>query len=124
MASNQNDDAILHQADAAIPNVVVVSASPTPAKVVAEAEAMKCVGCGGEIEYEVLGKKNGLGGVFAYGNTHPPRKPDYAQHVGRDIQDMVQADYHKTLCPKCTRVIKSIILNSNLSEHWGNEDFK
>lgn len=68
---------------------------------------MKCNGCGGEIEE--------LGGTFSYGDVHK-YLPD------RATQESVEADHHRTLCPKCARVMKDILLNSDLSEHWEDED--
>jgi hypothetical protein len=82
----------------------------------------KCNGCGGEMDVDTFDTDE-LGGTFSYGNTQPPREPDYAQHFpDGEIPEMVQAENHKTLCPKCTRVMKDILLNSDLSEHWSEDD--
>jgi hypothetical protein len=62
---------------------------------------MKCNGCGGDID-----STGDLGGFVGYGNASVAKG---AQHI-------------KELCPKCTRVMKSILLNSDLSDHWENED--
>ena len=70
----------------------------------------KCNGCGGEFD--------ALAGVLAYGDVQPPRQPDYAQHVGDGVLDIVQAEHFKTLCPRCQHVLKDILLRSDLSEHW------
>jgi hypothetical protein len=63
---------------------------------------MKCNGCGGEFDL--------LGGVFGYGDITFLREGGFA------------TEYTKTLCPKCTRVMKDILLNSDLSEHWSEDD--
>ena len=69
---------------------------------------MKCNGCGGDID-----STGDLGGFVGYGNASVAKgaaaDDGYAQHI-------------KELCPKCTRVMKSILLNSDLSDHWENED--
>lgn len=68
---------------------------------------MKCNGCGGDIDV--------LGGTFSYG------EPSIGS--GGATRDAVRADHHRTLCRKCARVVKSILLNSDLSEHWEKEGF-
>lgn len=66
---------------------------------------MKCNGCGGEIDT--------LGGTFSYGEPSIGR--------GGATRSAVRADHHRTFCPSCTVVIKEIILNSDLSEHWDDD---
>lgn len=70
---------------------------------------MKCNGCGGEIDQ--------LGGTFSYGDVSNPVPPHESQHLP-DVQDVVYANHHRTFCPKCAKVLKDIILNSDLSDHW------
>jgi hypothetical protein len=72
----------------------------------------KCNGCGGEIEH--------LGGTFSWGG--PSQLPDIHERASVGRSGLWTADYTKTLCPKCTRVMKEILLNSDLSEHWGDDD--
>jgi hypothetical protein len=67
----------------------------------------KCNGCGDEIDT--------LGGVFSYGEVWHDDAPG--------PQSIVGADYHRTLCPRCQHVLKDILLNSDLSDHWHKYDF-
>jgi hypothetical protein len=64
---------------------------------------MKCNGCGASIDSAALK------GTFSYG--------DPTIGNGGALRDTVRADHHKELCGPCARVIKDIILNSDLSEH-------
>jgi hypothetical protein len=70
---------------------------------------MKCNGCGGEIAT--------LGGTFSYGDVYGPYLDENA------TQKSVDAEHHRTFCPKCTTVLKDILLNSDLSDHWHKYDF-
>lgn len=69
---------------------------------------MRCNGCGGEIRI--------LGGVFSYGTTDIEYNDVF--------RDEVRADHHRTLCPRCQRVIKDMLLNSDLSDHWDKFDWE
>lgn len=73
---------------------------------------MKCNGCGIEMDT--------LGGTFSYGNVSDPHMPDLKSPVPSmvDPPKYVQADYHKTLCPRCQHVLKDILTSSDLSDHW------
>lgn len=64
---------------------------------------MKCNGCGGEFPDRLTR------GVLAYGGLS----------IGDGlIKTTTDADYTKTLCPRCQHVMKDILLSSDLSEHW------
>jgi hypothetical protein len=67
---------------------------------------MKCNGCGGEFST--------LGGTLSYGDAfiEESQRPTAAR-----------AHYHKTLCPRCQHVMKDILRNSDLKEHWEKYDW-
>lgn len=64
---------------------------------------MKCNGCGRELY--------GLGGFLGYGS---------ARISGAEDSKRATANYIKTLCPRCSHVMKDILLRSDLSEQWEN----
>lgn len=69
---------------------------------------LKCNGCGGEFDL--------LGGTFSWGRP--------VIHTNGPFPDEVHAHYHKTLCPRCQRVMKDILLNSDLSDQWEEFDWE
>lgn len=70
-----------------------------------------CNGCGGEYD------EKWLSGLYAYGNaTH--------SNSGAVSKEVVYAQHVRTLCIACQMVMKSMLLNSDLSEHWENEVHK
>lgn len=72
---------------------------------------MKCNGCGGDIE--------DWGGAFGYGG--PAVVPDIHDRAVIGDNKMYVAEYWRTLCHKCAAVLKDILLNSDLSDHWDDE---
>jgi hypothetical protein len=62
------------------------------------------------------------GGVWLYGRVTELPNADSQSTVRKD--GLWTADYAKTLCPRCQTVLKDIILNSNLSNHWHKYDWK
>lgn len=73
---------------------------------------MKCNGCGEDIMI--------LGGFFGYGDARAPLAFD---HPTLDSSKEIGTSEHmRTLCDKCAAVIKNILLNSDLSDHWEAEE--
>jgi hypothetical protein len=71
----------------------------------------KCNGCGGEYD------EQWCSGLYAYGNaTH--------SDSGAIAKEVVYAQHVRTLCIGCHMVLKAMLLNSDLSEHWENEKHK
>lgn len=64
---------------------------------------MKCNGCGADID--------DLGSAHVYGDVSSIEGPD-------GIYNAAVGQYVRTFCPNCAIVIKDILLNSDLSEHW------
>lgn len=69
---------------------------------------MKCNGCGGEIETLAA----------AYGYDNVSTQETYYHPTVPDDKEMVLSQYQRTFCVKCHQVLKNIILNSDLSDHW------
>lgn len=65
---------------------------------------MKCNGCGAEIE--------DLCAVFLHGDVGTIQFPDTGSYAG------AVGKHRRTFCANCTVVMKDIVLNSDLSDHW------
>lgn len=77
----------------------------------------RCNGCGGEYAYEWLGAVVSHGGLST--TVDVSTDADTGDVTRRKV---AYSDYQRTLCVGCWRVAKSILLNSDLSEHWEDED--
>jgi len=72
-------------------------------------DTFNCNGCGGEYSWEHLD------GLYLHGKAEYMPMPNghFDSAIGQHV---------RTFCVGCHRVLKSIMLNSDLSEQWDNED--